>query len=325
MDTVATSTVNLPSVVPGLNAYVDLDLPEDWADHDALELLATDPHGRTVMHWTLPISEPAEVAAKITGAALAPSEGEAAPQVTETEELITLSAAGVTVSLDKGNGTIASVRNTAGPITFGNGPRLTADTATLRSVTQRTEDGAQLVEFTFDGPLDTLTYRMLPSGLLQLDYAYSPTGEHDFMGVTFDYPEDRVTGVRYLGDGPYRVWKNRLQGVDLGLYEKAYNNTVTGESWDYPEFKGYYANLYWATVETTEQPFTLLTATPGKYLHLFTPDSPPRCHQPKHRGPLPHRQYLDHGCDQPHWHQVQGGRPPRPRQYDQPVPWSPGR
>ena len=274
VDTVATSTVRLPSVAPGPSAFVDLNLPDDWEDHDALELRATDPHGRTVMHWTLPISEPAEVAARITDAALAPSDGEAAPQATETNDVITLSAAGVTISLDRRDGTIASVRNTAGPLAFGNGPRLTVDTATLQSVTQRTEGGALLVEFIFDGPLDTLTYRMLPSGLLQLDYAYFPSGQHDFMGITFDYPEDRVTGVRYLGDGPYRVWKNRLQGVDLGLHEKAYNNTVTGESWDYPEFKGYYANLYWATVETTEQPFTLLTATPGKYLHLFTPDSP---------------------------------------------------
>ena len=270
VDTVVYAEVVMPSVAPGLSAFLDLGLPADWAEHDALQLVAADIHGRQLRRWTLPVSRPDRIAARITQS-MAPA---SAPQLSETGGEITLAAAGVSVVLNKSDGTIVSVRNAAGPISLSNGPRLTADTATLKSVDQRQDGDAQLVEFIFDGPLDTLTYRMLPNGLLQLDYAYFVGGEHDFMGITFDYPEGKVTGVRYLGDGPYRVWKNRLQGVDFGLYQKAYNNTVTGESWDYPEFKGYYSNLYWATVETTEQPFAVITATPGKYLHLFTPDSP---------------------------------------------------
>ena len=270
VDTVVYAEVVMPSVAPGLSAFLDLGLPADWAEHDALQLVAADIHGRQLRRWTLPVSRPDRIAARITQS-MAPA---SAPQLSETGGEITLAAAGVSVVLNKSDGTIVSVRNAVGPISLSNGPRLTADTATLKSVDQRQDGDAQLVEFIFDGPLDTLTYRMLPNGLLQLDYAYFVGGEHDFMGITFDYPEGKVTGVRYLGDGPYRVWKNRLQGVDFGLYQKAYNNTVTGESWDYPEFKGYYSNLYWATVETTEQPFAVITATPGKYLHLFTPDSP---------------------------------------------------
>ena len=48
-----------------------------------------------------------------------------------------------------------------------------------------------------------------------------------------------------MGDGPYRVWKNRMKGTQFGIWTKEYNNTETGESpWIYPEFKGYYSNLY---------------------------------------------------------------------------------
>lgn len=39
------------------------------------------------------------------------------------------------------------------------------------------------------------------------------------MGVMFDYPEDKVLSKRWVGDGPYRVWQNRLHGPQLGVWE----------------------------------------------------------------------------------------------------------
>ena len=49
--------------------------------------------------------------------------------------------------------------------------------------------------------------------------------------------------MEWVGDGPYRVWKNRREGVTFGVHSKNYNNTVTGQSWNYPEFKGYHSRL----------------------------------------------------------------------------------
>jgi hypothetical protein len=78
-----------------------------------------------------------------------------------------------------------------------------------------------------------------------------------------------------MGNGPYRVYKNRLKGTNLGLWSKKYNNTVTGEgSLDYPEFKGYYSNLYWADIETSKQPFTVVCATENIFLHMLNPENP---------------------------------------------------
>jgi hypothetical protein len=80
-----------------------------------------------------------------------------------------------------------------------------------------------------------------------------------------------------MGRGPYRVWKNRLKGSNFGVWEKAYNNTITGESFNnlvYPEFKGYHGNLYWATLETKESDFTVVAETPNLYFRLFTPGRP---------------------------------------------------
>jgi hypothetical protein len=68
-----------------------------------------------------------------------------------------------------------------------------------------------------------------------------------------------------------------LKGSEIGVWEKDYNNTITGESFEnmvYPEFKGYHGNLFWATLETTESPITIISETPNLYLPLFKPAKP---------------------------------------------------
>ena len=83
--------------------------------------------------------------------------------------------------------------------------------------------------------------------------------------------------MRWLGRGPYRVWKNRIPGTNYGIWQKDFNNTVTGESADklvYPEFKWYHANLYWATIQGKQNAFTVYAATDGVFFRVFTPDEP---------------------------------------------------
>ena len=52
------------------------------------------------------------------------------------------------------------------------------------------------------------------------------------------------------------------------------NDTVTGETWQYPEFRGFFADLYWATIGTREQPITVVAETPGLFLRMLTPTEP---------------------------------------------------
>lgn len=60
----------------------------------------------------------------------------------------------------------------------------------------------------------------------------------------------------------------------MGLWDKAYNNVVTGEIWQYPEFKVYYVNFYGARVRTREADFTVLSGSKNLFLHLFNPAVP---------------------------------------------------
>jgi hypothetical protein len=80
--------------------------------------------------------------------------------------------------------------------------------------------------------------------------------------------------MKYLGRGPYRVWKNRLKGQQLGVWQKAYNNTITGENWKYPEFKGWHSELYWMKLQTTESDFIVYTDQPNIFLQMLKPARP---------------------------------------------------
>jgi len=110
-----------------------------------------------------------------------------------------------------------------------------------------------------------------PGRRVELSYQYTRTGPADYMGITFDYPEDKITGMKWRGRGPYRVWKNRLKGQLFGVWHKAYNNTITGESWNYPEFKGYHAEVNWVVVENKESPFTIYMEEGPRYLQMLHP------------------------------------------------------
>jgi len=86
--------------------------------------------------------------------------------------------------------------------------------------------------------------------------------------------------MSWLGQGPYRNYKNRLAGQEVFVHTKATNYTSTGRSplerpnntsWVYPEFAGYYGQLYWATLQTTEQPITIITPTTNLFFRVLTP------------------------------------------------------
>lgn len=88
------------------------------------------------------------------------------------------------------------------------------------------------------GCFDQAVWTIAPDGTAAIDFTYNFSGVVDLMGVMFDYPEDKVLSKRWVGDGPYRVWQNRLHGPQLGVWENEYNDPIPAESFTYPEFKG---------------------------------------------------------------------------------------
>jgi hypothetical protein len=92
-----------------------------------------------------------------------------------------------------------------------------------------------------------------------------------YHGITFDYPEEKLLSMRWLGEGPYRVWQNRLRGTSLGVHEVARNEVQPGENWVYPESQGYFAGLRWARLDAAGGPLSVTSAQPDAYLRVGTP------------------------------------------------------
>jgi hypothetical protein len=117
-------------------------------------------------------------------------------------------------------------------------------------------------------------WTVYPSGWVKLQVKYFIKDfEATTAGISFSFPENIVKDVEWRGMGPYHVWKNRMKGGSLGVWKKAYNNTSTGDDQQlvYPEFKGYHANLYWMTLNTTSQPLTVVCNNEDVFMRLFTP------------------------------------------------------
>jgi hypothetical protein len=269
-----TGTASAPDILPGQFGMISISLPNNWRDFDVLYVTAYDPYKREIFTWTWPISKPDRIAAKIIK-----EEGGPSVIIDENDTTYNVNANGLQISFNRKNGLLQKIQNTKGIIPFGNGPVLCEGEADFQAMNYRLDNGIIKLTNTYGkkSHLRELTWTIYPSGWVKMDVNYIPTGEESaLMGISFSYPERLVKGIRWMGAGPYRVWKNRIKGTTLGVWEKAYNNTVTGESQKliYPEFKGYYSNFYWLRMETTEQPFTIVCNSEDIFLRLFTPQSP---------------------------------------------------
>jgi hypothetical protein len=146
--------------------------------------------------------------------------------------------------------------------------------ATITSGTGRDERSGGAVawlESRGGGGLESFRWTLGADGALTFDYAYTLNGDFVYHGVTFDLPEEAMKSFRWLGDGPARVWQNRLRGTSLGWHEIAAHALQPGESFAYPEFDGCFTGVRWARLDTTAGALVLAPADPGIFVRVGTP------------------------------------------------------
>jgi hypothetical protein len=273
---------------------------------DATRLRIKDATGRVIQTYVWPTGDRVGPVERVEQSAAG-----AKPAAAESGDTLTATAGDLSLRISKTTGLLVSASRQGKSFSLVNGPRVVAMGAKvqparaqpgqsappptapalapdskLTSLTQKTDGNDLVISAAFVGPMRSLTYRLKPNGWLTIDYDYAVSGEQEYFGVGFDYPEADVKGMRFLGQGPAPVYQNRLAGGTLDVWNRPYNNTMVGdpddlkpgEHFDYPVFKGFYSGVRWLQLNTSEGPITAMVEQPRDspiYVQVFTPKTPP--------------------------------------------------
>jgi hypothetical protein len=258
--------ISLPSAEPGKS----VTLPVPKGNGAMLELTAIDPYNQEVMTW------------RFLKRNQFPSDflfGEVSQTKAETDNTLIVTVGPASYTFSKKDGRLMSVKTSKHNYSLSNGPRFVAAKRADRSddgfynhddkqafqkktkYTEYTDQGAfdgfelengHLIVRYRHGSLQTVDWRFFDDGSVLLSANATFNGVIDLMGICFDYPEALVKSKRWVGRGPYRVWRNRMDGPQYGYWQTDYNDPIPGESWEYPEFKGYFAGVEWMQLLTSE-------------------------------------------------------------------------
>lgn len=277
-EVVGSGKVKSPNVSPGETAMVQVDHQGVLKEADLFFFTAIDSQGKELYTWSWPVKQTWEIADRLIGQ-LNDASGEVKTFQNEGKE-VSASANGITITFSTEDGVIKNVKNQNGDISFSGGPIPVGVESKVTGTNWIIDpEGNFIFTTSYSKYPHQVSWKLRKDGLLAMEASplHDELKDIDFIGLSFNYPEEKCQSIKWMGRGPYRVWKNRIKGSNIGVWEKSYNNTITGESFNnliYPEFKGYHGNLYWVTMETSESPFTIISGTPNLYFRLFTPDKP---------------------------------------------------
>ena len=259
-------TIATPDIAATKQGVLQLNLPGDYKNYDALVIVAKDNFGKELYKWISKIKSNRSIISNFVTAK------NDAVLVKETDTVYTITGGDISITLDKKSGNLVTTKNTSNDyvLSFNNGPVLVKGNASVVSSKTYKEDNDQVVEFTYSGNMKYTKWKINASGWTAFEYEYELEGDQPFAGISFNYPENYVLSNRWLGKGPSRQWKNRLKGTEVNVWQNIYNNTHTGYSpVVYPEFKGYYGEVTWMELSTVEGKFYMASKDSGLFVRLF--------------------------------------------------------
>ena len=278
--------VKLPSLAPSAKGTFTVDKPSNWKAADALFLTATDIHGMEIFTWSYPVQT-----AKERNANHIVYSQDGKLKTSTVDQNIVVETADHKFAFSKETGLLKEVLVGGKVIPLKDGPILLGNKTKLEEVKVNTLDDKVEITGLFKArkkywdweeneemTLDYFTWTVHPNGLLDLhvELRNEKIVKGDYMGITFSYPEEEVKGMKWLGDGPYRVWRNRMKGTQFMVWENDYNNTMTGHNdFVYPEFKGFFSNINWVKLKgKKDNGFTVYCHSDLTFLRMLTPEQP---------------------------------------------------
>jgi hypothetical protein len=254
-----------------------IKLPGNWRNADVLYLTVKDAAGRELWTWSWGLKSAADFARREQQTASGKN------QTRDEGGLLIVQTGSQELRFSKTTGMLTEVRRNGAVVPFSNGPLFIAfrrndrkytDVAGPTSLTNfvwRNEGSDVVIEASYSGALRRVSWRVSSMGALRLDYEYAFDRIVDMIGIQFDVPEKEMKKIRWLGQGPYRVWQNRMEGTRLDVWQNNYNDTTPGDSWVYPEFKGYFRDWKWASFDMTKGRIIISSGAEDSFLGVYKP------------------------------------------------------
>ena len=266
-DIIKTGKAESPNIQPTEKGNVNLNLPANWKESESLFLTATDSFGKEIYTWSWKLKSNEEISKQFSKSL----SKEFPVSIAENDTEFILKSDEKEFAIGKKEGLLKSVilDKKGKKMTFKNGPVFVNGAMELSSIKSSPDGQNQLIEVNYKNG-NKIIWKLNPNGILELNYEYSLSGDFQFSGVSFDYPENYVINAKWFGKGPYHVWKNRLQGQTYNVWQNLKNSTRTGQSpWIYPEFKGYFDDVSWLQLDTAEGKITVGTKEEKMFVRLF--------------------------------------------------------
>ncbi|NIJ46205.1 hypothetical protein FHR24_002689 [Wenyingzhuangia heitensis] len=281
----AESKVVLPKLAPLEKGKFTVNKPEKWKSADALYLTATDIHGNEIFTWTYPVKTPKQ----LNSDKISYTKNGNIKSIT-SDNVITVNTSDSQFKFSAKTGLLKEVLINGKVIPLKDGPILLGGKSKLEDVKVTSKnnkieitaffekkhkyyDWKESKEFT----QDFFTWTVNSNGILDLHVEIKNKKiVEEYFGISFSFPEEEVKGMKWLGDGPYRVWSNRMKGTQFKVWENDYNDSATGEpGFVYPEFKGFFSSLNWVKLKgNNANGFTVYCHSDLTFLRMLTPKQP---------------------------------------------------
>ncbi len=285
---ISKNKVELPDLAPGGKGTFKVNKVKGWQSADALYITATDAHGMEIFKWTYPVKTP-----KVINSDIVVYNNNGTIKAETFGDQILVRANNLSFKFSSKTGLLKEVKKGDKLIPLKDGPIMLGSKSKLDTVYVKESKG-KIEIFALDKTRhkyhdwkdnhettqDFFKWTIHPNGLLDLHVEIRNIKMlKEYMGITFSFPEEEVAGMKWLGDGPYRVWRNRMKGTQFKVWENDYNNTVTGATGEYefvyPEFKGFFSSLNWVKLKGKgDNGFTVFCNSKNTYLRMLTPKQP---------------------------------------------------
>ncbi|MEO0338035.1 MAG: glycoside hydrolase family 2 TIM barrel-domain containing protein, partial [Bacteroidota bacterium] len=219
--------LSLPDLAPAEKRKFTVDLSHDWSSADILMLTAVDKHGMEIFTWTYPV-----YTTRKTNAAEIQRAEKGKINFAKDGEKVIVSGSDFKYTFSATTGLLEEVVKSGRQIPLHKGPITLNQESQLQTITfdPSPEQLAITVLYTFPGQENRPVWRRQSPEMIQwtidaegvldlhveMQMRKNGTGSK---GVTFSFPEQEVAGMTWLGEGPYRVWRNRMHGTQFAIWE----------------------------------------------------------------------------------------------------------